>query len=71
MSPCSAASVPSVAELPTSQKTFPPSAPFSRFTDEYPATVNALRTWNRNTAFGSPRPFSVKVPVIAAVDEKQ
>jgi hypothetical protein len=41
--------VPSVAELPTCQKTLSPSPPFVKTTDELLAVVSVLPIWKMNT----------------------
>ena len=55
--------VPSVAELPTCQKTFLAWAPPMRLT--LPAAVVSVDPiWKMKTAFGSPLPSRVRFPVI-------
>jgi hypothetical protein len=55
--------LPSVAELPTCQKTLQAWAPFSRTTDAADAVVKVDPAWKINTALGSPPAFKVSGPV--------
>jgi hypothetical protein len=55
--------VPSVAELPTCQKTLHGEEPLTRFTRLEDAVVRVDAAWNRKTALGSPCASSVSVPV--------
>jgi hypothetical protein len=55
--------LPSVAELPTCQKTLQAWAPFSRMTDAAEAVVKVDPAWKMNTAFASPPPSNVRGPV--------
>lgn len=59
---------PRVAELVTCQNTLQADAPFSRTTELPGAVVRALGTWKMNTAFESPPPFKVRVPVIPKLE---
>jgi hypothetical protein len=61
--------VPSVAELPTCQKTLHACAPFSSSTVLPEALINVEPVWKMNTASASPPPSSVTVPVSAIADE--
>jgi len=63
MLPANVEDVPSVAELPICQNTLAACAPPIRFTWLLTAVVNAEPTWSTNTAFGSPWPSRVSVPV--------
>ena len=60
--PTSAVPVPSVAELPTCQKT-PQGPPLMIDTTELLAVVSVLPIWKMKTALGSPPPSSVRMPV--------
>jgi hypothetical protein len=55
--------VPSVAELPTCQKTLHAWAPFSRTTLLLDAVTTVEPAWKMKSALGLPAPFSVTVPV--------
>ena len=55
--------VPSVAELPTCQKTLQDWAPLIRLTWLADAVVSVEAAWKTKVAFGSPPPSSVSVPV--------
>jgi hypothetical protein len=55
--------LPSVAELPTCQKTLHACAPFSRTTDEAEAVIKVEPAWKMKTALGSPPAFNVRGPV--------
>ena len=57
--------MPSVAEVPTCQKTLQACAPFIRIILLDPAVINVSDVLNIKTAFGSFSASSVKVPVIA------
>ncbi len=61
--PWSAVLVPSVAELPTCQKTLHAWAPLMRLTPRSVAVVSVDATWKMNTARGSPCASSVRRPV--------
>jgi len=61
--PLNAVVVPSVAELPTCQKTLHACVPPVRSTVLPVAVVNVEPLWKMKTAFGSPPPLSVRVPV--------
>ena len=71
--PTNIEAVPTVAELPTCQKTLQPgpAPPLIKMTDEPEAVVSALPTLKIQTALGSPRAFKVRIPVNAADDPKQ
>src|SRR6476469_2714539 len=56
--------VPSVAELPTCQKTLAAVAPLMRFTELPDAVTRVEAVWKMNTALGSPCPSRVRIPVI-------
>ena len=57
--------VPRVAELPTCQKTLEATAPPMSATALLPAAVvSVLPIWKMKTAFGSPLPLRVTVPVM-------
>jgi hypothetical protein len=58
--------VPSVAELPTAQKTFEARAPFANTMLAPDAVVSVEAIWKMKTALASPCASSVKVPVIAS-----
>ena len=60
--------VPTVAELPTCQKTLEGWAPLMRDTLLPTAVVRALAIWKMNWAFGLPPASSVTVPVIPKVE---
>ena len=62
--------VPSVAELPTCQKTLQAWAPLIRFTWLADAVVSVEPAWKTKTAFGSPPALSVSVPV-SPIDEAE
>jgi hypothetical protein len=55
--------VPSVAELPTCQKTLQDWAPLIRFTELADAVVSVDPAWKTKTAFGLPPPSSVSAPL--------
>jgi hypothetical protein len=59
--------VPSVAELPTCQKTLQASARLIRLTLLAEAVNRAEVTWKMKTALGSPWPSNVRVPLSASV----
>jgi hypothetical protein len=59
--------VPSVAELPTCQKTLHAVPPLRTTTALVDAVINVDEALKMNTASGSPNVFSVKVPVIPRV----
>lgn len=63
--------VPSVAELPTCQKTWHAWAPLSITTELADAVVSVDPIWKMNTAFGSPCPSRVNAPVSCAEVLKQ
>ena len=65
--PRSVEEVPSVAELPTCQKTLHDRAPLTRFTPLADAVMSVDAALKTNTAFGSPCPSRVTVPVIPNV----
>ena len=67
--PSNAVPVPSVAELPTSQKTLAPGPPVSK-TDELLAVVNVDPILKMNTEFALPRKLRNRLPVSCADDEK-
>src|SRR5580658_132107 len=54
--------VPSVAELPICQNTFPACAPFDRITWRPEVVVNADATWKMKTPLGLPPPLKVRSP---------
>jgi hypothetical protein len=60
--------VPGVAELPTCQNTLQAWVPLMRFTTLDEAVVSAEPTWMMKTAFGSPCPSRVSVPVMPSVE---
>jgi len=62
--PEKAALVPTVAELPTCQKTLEAWAPLIKDTTLLFAAVSVLAIWKINWAFGLPPALSVTVPVI-------
>lgn len=55
--------LPSVAELPTCQKTLHACAPFSKIISLAEADVSPEPAWKINTAFAFPAPFRVKGPL--------
>ena len=57
--------VPRVAELPTCQKTLHAWAPLIRLTLLPEAVIRVEAIWKMKTAFGSPWPSNVKVPLSA------
>jgi hypothetical protein len=59
--------VPSVAELPTCQKTLHAVAPLRTTTELLDAVISVDDAWKMNTAAGSPWVSRVKVPVIPRV----
>ncbi|RPK62715.1 hypothetical protein EES44_16660 [Streptomyces sp. ADI96-15] len=61
--------VPSVAELPISQKTLHGCAPLMSATRLAEAVVRPEPTWKTQTAFGSPSASRVSVPVRPSVEE--
>jgi len=63
--------VPSVAELPTCQKTWQASAPLTRVTLLELAVTSVLAIWKMKTASGSPAASSVSVPVIPNVPSSE
>ena len=71
MVPWNAVFVPSVAELPTCQKTLFAEAPLISVTLELLAVVSVLPIWKTKTAFGLPRPFRTRAVFSCAEDEKQ
>ena len=62
--------MPSVAELPTCQKTLQAWAPLIRLTELAEAVVSVEPAWKTKTAFGSPPAFSVSAPV-SPIDEAE
>jgi len=58
---------PSVAELPTCQKTLQACAPFTRITPLLAAVPSVVTIWKMKTAFGSLPPSSTTSPVMANV----
>jgi hypothetical protein len=60
--------LPSVAELPTCQKTLQARAPFVRMTLLFEAVMSADETWKMKTAFGSPPAFRVSAPLMCSSD---
>src|SRR3989344_2900563 len=66
MFPLKVESAPSVAELPTCQKTLQAWAPPVRFTTLAPAVVSEEPAWNIQTSVALP--FKVSVPVMPIVD---
>ena len=71
MVPTKVVPVPSVAELPTCQKTLQAFPPLRRTTRLFDAVVSALGTLKMKTEFGLPWKSSWSVPVTAPVVEKQ
>ncbi len=69
--PTKSVSVPSVAALPTCQKTLQEAKSSVNATLLLDAVVNAVPIRKMNTASGSPTAFSVSVPVNCAELEKQ
>jgi hypothetical protein len=67
MFPTNTEPVPSVAELPTCQKTLQDWAPLIRKTLLFDAVVSVDAILKMKTAFGSPWPSSVSAPVIPKV----
>src|SRR5687767_4670552 len=65
--PANTENVPNVADDPTCQYTLHERAPFTNATMLEDAVVKLLAVLKTNTAFGSPPPSSVSVPVISAV----
>jgi hypothetical protein len=63
--------VPSVAELPTCQKSLHCCPPLMRSTDELLPVISVLPTLNIQTASVFPPPSSVSTPVFEAEEEKQ
>ena len=55
--------VPSVAELPTCQKTLQACAPLTSLPGCAEAVISVEPAWKTKTAFGSPWASSVSVPV--------
>src|SRR5580704_12372772 len=70
MSPENDVVVPSVAELPTRQKTLPPCAPLISVTLEALAVVRLLPMLMTKIALGLPRALSVRFPVSCADELK-
>ena len=62
--------VPSVAELPTCQKTLQDWAPLIRLTVLPEPVVRVEPAWKTKTAFGSPPPLSVSAPE-SPIDEAE
>ena len=62
--------MPSVAELPTCQKTLQDWAPLIRLTWLPDAVVSDEPAWKTKTAFGLPPPSSVSAPV-SPIDEAE
>src|SRR5665213_853084 len=60
MSPANNVVVPSVAELPTLQKTWPPCAPLISATAEALAVVSVLPMLKMKTELGLPRPLRLR-----------
>ncbi len=58
--------VPRVAEDPTCQKTLQAWVPLVNLTTLFDAVVSVEPAWKMKTAFESPPPSSVRVPVIAS-----
>ena len=71
MFPANEVVVPSVAELPTCQKTLHCDPPLIITTEEPLAVVSVLPILKMNTAAALPCALSVSVPVSCADDEKQ
>jgi len=71
MLPTNEVPVPSVAELPTCQKTLHCWAPLINTTEELLPVISVLAILKTKTAFGFPPAFSVSAPVKPADDEKQ
>ncbi|GAA3210981.1 hypothetical protein GCM10017690_21910 [Microbacterium terregens] len=71
MVPTKSESVPSVAELPTCQKTLHACASLINATTLLEAVVSSEPIWNTQTASGSPSASSVSVPVMAAVSAEK
>ena len=69
MVPVKLVPVPSVAELPTCQKTLHGEAPLISATVLPEAVINVDPTWKIQTALGLPCAFNVRVPVIPVDDE--
>ena len=63
MLPANTVVVPSVAELPTCQKTLQGCAPLTSSTRLADAVISVEPAWKTKTAFGSPWASSVSVPV--------
>ena len=61
--------VPSVAELPTCQKTLHACAPLMRFTLLADAVVSVEPAWNTKTVLGLPWASSVRAPVRPSDEE--
>jgi hypothetical protein len=69
--PTNSEPVPSVAELPTCQKTLHAEAPLTSATTLSVAVVRAEPIWKTQTAPESPWPSRVRVPVKPAVDSEK
>jgi hypothetical protein len=61
--PTKSVPVPKVAELPTCQNTLQAWAPLIRSTEEAEAVVMVEPNWKTKTAFESPPPSRVRIPV--------
>ena len=68
MDPRKLEAVPSVAELPTCQKTLQAWAPLTRFTLLADAVVSVEPAWKMKTAFALPWASSVSAPVSPSED---
>src|SRR6185295_10235475 len=71
MVPWKAVFVPSVAELPTTQKTLPADAPLINVTVELLAVVSVLPIWKIKRALGFPWPSKTRAVFNWAEEEKQ
>ena len=69
--PLKAVLVPSVADVPTCQKTFFAEAPLINCTLELVAVMSVVGIWNTNTAFELPWPSRTRVVVNEAEAGKQ
>ena len=69
MLPAKVEFVPSVAELPTCQKTLQARAPFVRTTELAESVVSVDGAWKIQTAFGSPCAFRVSAPETSSDEE--
>ena len=68
MLPTKTEPVPSVAELPTCQKTLHGWAPLMRFTWLADAVISVEAAWKMKTALGSPWASSVSAPVSSSAE---